>query len=294
MKILGLLTAWYVEDWIELAIQQALELCDEVVVSVGSNTDELLELQDQTLELAKKYDNQVSFVPTVNDGYITTGRCKTLNDMLTSSELFEPGNWIFMLDADEFYFPETYDLIKEIIRADEHDEINIEAKFFFVNMTRYLHSEHPRLWKIHHHSCLYRPTQNWPHSKNRITIRRDAERRGMFHYSLLMRERYKELQWQTEYKQSKDPSHPIAKKQRTKIEWLKKIYRPFELENEDFWIEENLRLFGYDGIGRTPFYNHAFKSDANNGGRLFRYEGPQPPIVENSPLSKIPDFRKLG
>ena len=53
-KIVGLLTGInYVEDWIEPAIHQALNICDEVVVSIGANNRQLAVLQDSTLERAK-------------------------------------------------------------------------------------------------------------------------------------------------------------------------------------------------------------------------------------------------
>jgi len=83
-KIIGLLTAWTCEEWIEASILQALEYCDEVIVSIGANTKGLATLEDKTLEKAQPYldHEKIKYVPTVLGSNMSTARCTTLNNML--------------------------------------------------------------------------------------------------------------------------------------------------------------------------------------------------------------------
>ena len=82
-KIVGLLTGInYVEDWIEPAIQQALNICDEVIVSIGANNQQLEVLQDSTLEKAKAFGDRIKMVAAVKGKTFAQGKAPTLNNML--------------------------------------------------------------------------------------------------------------------------------------------------------------------------------------------------------------------
>lgn len=283
-KIIGLIGAHYAEDFIGPAIQQALNICDEVVVTVGAHTQKLAELQDDTMVRAQEFADRVTFVPTVNDGFITTGKCKTLNNQLSASKLYSPGNWVWVLDVDEFYTEETVQAARDIIENDATaDTIQFHAKFFFINMKRYLTATHQHLYKIKDMTCKFVPTCAW---NSRTEIRTVEADRGMFHYSLLTPEDYKERQWQGEYKQQ---SGRVFESQQRKWNWLNQIYRPFDLDNETYWTDKNMELFGQDFKRRSPLWTPAFPADGN--GNLYVWDGPQPSVIEESGLPQIEDFR---
>jgi len=277
-KIVGLIVAWYAEDWIDLTIQQALQFCDEVVVSIGAHTHSLAKLKDSTMDKALLYEDRVKFIKTAKPSYHNSCKADTLNAMLKASNNFKAGNWLWILDSDEFYFPATYEIIKDIISANKYDSIKIEAKFFYINMTRYLHSAHGRLFKIKNRSSRFMPTQRWTGGNGRqYLLRRDDQQIGMFHYSLLMPIGYKRLFWQTEKRA--DQSY--------KVRWLNNIYATYDLKDEEKSLNRNQRMFNI----RSPFYNDQFRPHKN--GKLFTYDGLQPPLIQESNLINIDDWRDM-
>jgi glycosyltransferase involved in cell wall biosynthesis len=283
-KIVGFVTGLYVEDWIDAAIKQALHLCDEVIVAIGANTPELAVLEDRTMERAKQYGDQVKFSKSVMKRTIVAGKAPTLNAMLNVSSA-KIGDWIWLLDADEYYFDDTAEKIRELIASDNDlATVRIGAKFFFINMTRYLHSSHNRLFKVTHKGVHFKPSQHWQGRGEKGRLGKDDARLGMFHYSLLMSPRYRKIFWETEYNQG---GGKIREGNKNKLLWLEQIYNKFELDNEDYWIAQNEKLLGI----KSPFHNKAFSPDKN--GRLYRYAGPQPPTIEAAGLSRITDFREF-
>jgi hypothetical protein len=98
----------------------------------------------------------------------------------------------------------------------------------------------------------------------------------LFHYCMLMNPNMKLEQWKTEY-----PN----KNQRDKINWITKIYKNYDLDNEEYWIKENEKLFGI----KSPLLNKSATPDTC--GKLFKYYGKHPKVIEESGLTKIRDFR---
>lgn len=284
-KLIGIITAVYVEDWIEPAIKQALEYCDEVVVSVGAHSTAMQSLQDKTLERAQKYD-KVVLVPPVTAGAIVGGRWKTLNRMVEASSA-EVGDWLWMIDADEFYFPNTVDRIRETIKQPGIATVSIDSKFFFINMTRHVRAKHVRLYKMTHEGVHYTRSgaQTWNGRGERTTIgMTDDPTFGMFHYSVLVSPKYKRLQWDSEFGQTTGRVREIQNK---KLQWLENIWLPFELDNEDYWIDKNTELLGLRI--RTPLWTPSFPPDSN--GNLYQYDGPHPSFIEEAELHLVEDFR---
>lgn len=287
-KLIGLVPGLYVEEWIEPSIQQALNYCDEVVVSIGAYVPELNVLQDKTLERAKKYSDRISLVdPVVSKSHIG-GKGPTLNRMVEASGA-EVGDWLWVLDTDEFYFDQTVQMIKEMISSENNlSTIWLPAKFFFLNMTRYLRAKHPRLFKITHSGAHFKPTGalNWrgEGEVSHIPFDLEDDQFGMFHYSLLTSPRYRRLFWETEF------GHKTGRTRETqdkKILWLEEIYLKYELDREEYWIDKNMDLL--DLPRRTPIWTPAFTPQTD--GTLFQYNGPQPAVIEQAGLHLIEDFR---
>jgi hypothetical protein len=283
-KIIGLVTGWGVESWIEPCIKQALEFCDEVLVAIGTKSPVMQRFEDSTLELSKKYRDRVKLLSiNVNTELTSVGTAGMLNSMLRFSDLFEIGNWIWILDSDEFYHKRTCDFIKLAIAKDVATHITVKSKFFLVDMYHYLEGEHERLFKITDYndnkdpSTLFIPTQHWPLAKNAIIKKLTLPKEyPMFHYSMLKNPCMRVFEW--EYEQ------PNTKQER-KVKWAHEIYKYYDLDNEEYWINKNLEVSGI----RHPWFHESYNTDEN--GKLFVYKGKQPKYIEETELPKIKDFR---
>ncbi len=111
--------AWACEDWIELAIEQTLNLVDELILIIGAFHPYFLRIGDNTLKKAKKYlnNNKIRFFNSIIDQKKNAdqNRATTANHMLQSYDHFKEGDVIWILDADEFYSEEAIEEIKNFI-----------------------------------------------------------------------------------------------------------------------------------------------------------------------------------
>lgn len=274
-KIIGLLTAWGAERWIKPAIEQALSYCDETVVVVSAFVPELEQFGDRTLDICKDNGDIKLLDYRTDKGTISEAVADTLNYMLESSALYEPSNWVWILDVDEFYADSAHGIIRAAIDSNQYNQITTESKFFYINMRHYLDETGDRLFRIDAEGECFVPTNKWPTAKSRIyVLPRDD---GMFHYGLLASADMYRIKWQVEYK---------SKRQADKVRWLDEIYPGYDLGDEDRWIEENRKRFGI----RSPWFNKGFTPAAD--GRLYHYLGKHPKFIEQTGLAGIEDFRR--
>jgi len=278
MKIIGFLTAWACEDWIEYSIKQALGLVDELIIAIGAFHKHFKKIEDNTYEIAKKYlkNKKIKVIQTVCEKKNTPdlNKCATLNKMLQVSENIEVGNVIWILDADEFYSKEAIEEIKNFIKNYDFEEIYVTDRMFCINFNYYILHEHSRILKIRSNQCFFVHLQVlMPRAQKKTVL---LKNNPMFHYSMLMGEQMKGIQWMLE-------NVPFA------VLWHRKIYNKYDPENEDFWLKKNQEL-----TGNYRFWRDAFKGikEKNDHG-LFKYNGKHPEIIENSPLREISDFRKF-
>lgn len=264
-KVIGLVTAWSSELWIEPALKQAIEYCDEVIVSVACYNNKLMRFKDDTYSICKRYSEKITLLDLPNG----TNRTTMLNKMLISSKLFDIGNWVWLLDVDEFYGVDAYNKIKCVIDSGNYNFIKVEEKFFLIDMRHYLTGSHMRLMRIGSPNDKYKPTNNWTGKKDPLyTLPR---KNGMFHYSMLTNTEIHKTRWST---------FPSRKR------WLDEIYYKYDLENEDYWINENFKRFGI----KSPWFSAGFLP--NSEGKLFKYFGDHSKFVKEFGLIKIEDFRK--
>ena len=276
-KIIGLLNAWYSERWIAPAIEQALQYCDEVIVAVGAHSKSLASLKDDTLKIASQYKDRVTLLDASMSNFHDKSKADTLNRMLSKSKFRQKGNWIWILDVDEFYFDCTYQDILRAISSGKYNHIRVEEKFFFINMTRYLLCSHGRLFRIVDPSSSFQPTQRWTGPMSDLyVVKRDDKEHGMFHYSLLVDIEYRRKMWSTE--RSYQQPHLLK--------WLEEIYVHYDLNDEETWIDKNKKVSGI----RSPYVGPLSKPNAD--GKLFVYNGKHPPLIEATSLPQIEDFRK--
>jgi len=282
-KFVGLMTAWCSEPWIEPALKQAIEYCDEVNVCVYCHSPELNKFEDNTADIVKKYKNKVKIL-NYRKKCKNHSICKAdiLNTMAHNSKLFEAGNWLWILDSDEFYTRESVNYIKKEIKQNSHfNQLCIQEKYFYINMHNNLVGDHHRLFRIEPENvedkkdfCFW-PTQNWRMRQKKISTIPRRGKLGMFHYGMLTNPLLKLKFWQTEY-----PGQP----QPMKIEWMNKIYFNYDIERPQKWLELNEQLFGVKGC----WFSDTFTGD--HLGRPFRYDGEHPRWVRH--LLDVKDFRE--
>jgi len=288
-KIIGLMACWCAEDWVEMSLKQMCELCDEVFVNVSAHSPVMEKFADSTYERVMEFSVQepkVNVVNVDNSSLInhSLAKARIFNVMLSKSNLFEVGNWIWTFDADEFYHPAAKEHVEKIMSFDEKpfNQILFKERYFYIDTRHFLKGDHNRLFKIEPENmsldARFVPTQRWSGISKSVAFIPMEE--GMFHYGMLLNPHAKMEFWKTEYPNTAQPK---------KVLWLDKIYRNYDLKLEDFWTEENKKMFGI----KSPWFAKDFEPDSN--GRLFVYEDNHIPMVEESGLTKINDFRdKFG
>jgi hypothetical protein len=288
-KIIGLMACWCAEDWVEMSLKQMCDLCDEVFVNVSAHSPTMEQFADSTYEKVIEFsvkNEKVQVVEVDNFNLINHSEVKSniFNIMLTKSKLFEPGNWIWTFDADEFYHPEAMEHVRTIMSFTDRpfNQILFKERYFYIDTKHYLKGEHNRLFKIEQENMnpqfRFVPTQKWSSRiKNVAFIPMQI---GMFHYGMLLNPFAKMEFWKTEYPNTT---------QSRKVLWLDKIYRNYDLRNEEFWVEENRKLFDI----KSPWFAKDFEPDSQ--GHLFNYNEKHIDLIEESGLTQTNDFRdKFG
>jgi hypothetical protein len=280
MKIIGLLTAWACEDWIEYSIEHALDIVDELIINIGPYNKYFKKIGDKTLKIAEKYNqvDKVKFVPTIfvtNDLVLSysLNRCATLNKMLQVSENIEKGNVLWLLDADEFYPKEAINEIYNFINQNEDfDVIDLRSLYFCINFEHYFESDVRRLFNIKSKKIHFTPTQ-YINPKPVISFNL-LKNNPMFHYSLLTGEQLRGIFW-------------LGEDHYDLLLWYYRIYYKYNVNDEEYWMRKNEELTGNYGFwfSKEPHFTE------KNGHGLFKFEGKHPEIIENSFLRKISDFR---
>ena len=98
------------------------------------------------------------------------------------------------------------------------------------------------------------------------------------HYSMLKDPRMRIFQWGEEQP---------GRKQKHKSKWGNEIYKYYDLNNEEYWLDKNEEISGI----RHPLFHNAYK--AADDGKLLVYNGKQPECIEETDLPKVEDFRKF-
>jgi len=274
-KIIGLLTAWGAKHTVAEAAQQALAYCDEVMAVVSPYTPELERFEDGTYDILKRYGRINLLDYRSKEKTVSRAVADVLNHMLNQSPLFSVGNWVWILDADEFYADSAPKMIRSVIDNGWHNQITVESRFFMINTRHYLNETGNRLFRIEPGDHGFIPTNKWLGKLRNVYVL--PREHGMFHYGMLVSAEMYRVKWQVEY---------AGKRQSNKVRWLDEIYAKYDLKNEKHWLRKNLALSGI----LSPWFNRGFMPDAD--GRLFRYSGKHPKFIERSGLTKIKDFRK--
>ena len=275
-KLIGIITAWAAEPFIEPAIKQAIEYCDEILVSVSANNSIYDKFEDSTLDIVKKYVPDVKIIEGVKSTTHPNSKGLTMKKMLDETNNNKKGDWIWILDADEFYFDDDVNIIKDVIKENKYSMIEMPERFFLVNMQNYVNLKRTRLKKIMVDNLSFRT--------NKMSVEGSSTfidtPLGMHHYSFLTNMDFKREFWKHHY-------GGVNASIQKRIDWLDKIYLELELDNQQKYIDLCKKMFNEDHI-----LGPHFSKEATNNGFLYEYNGKQPKFI-NPYLYEQDDFRKF-
>jgi len=280
-KLIGVITAWSAEPFIEPAIKQALDYCDEVIVSVSSHHPKLNKFEDNTMDICMKYKNDIH----ITDGNISNiqmhgySKGQILKKMLDETNNNKSGNWLAILDADEFYYPEDISSVKDIIKEDKFKRIQMPEKTFVVNTKHHANWFRDRFKKIITDNTSFW-TNDMGYEKDDTPYILETDK-GMHHYTFLMNPYFKKEFWTIEYGGANQGNQP------KKWGWIDNIYLDMDLNDQIKSVEKCKQL----GYGNSVLGHFSFK--CKEDGTLFTFEGKHPPHIEESGLTEIDDFRKI-
>lgn len=271
-KIIGLMTIWGTDLFAAGALRQALKHCDEVIISCSAHSETMLKFADHTEDILASFSSpKIKWADNKPYGRHDSVKCSILNGMLEKSDYFQPNNWIWILDGDEFYSEDWIEHFKSGIASSNVDRVEVLTNMYFATAKHYLRGSHYRFFKIKSSSQRFSPTQNWPDVRFSICPPEPV----MHHYSLLRNPRMREAFWAMEFGNKNDP----------RITWLKEIYKKCDLDNQHETIERNKKLFGVNGL----WHDSCFWG--RNDGTLFEVTSP-PPFIGDVFASDL-DFRKF-
>ena len=278
MRIVGFLTAWNCQDWIQPCIFNVLKIVDELYVCVSAHHPDFIDLQDGTeLKVNCFSTAKVNIIKHSNntDPKIMPDwkKCEILNRMIQEAKL-DDNDVIMIIDADEFYSDEHIKEIKDFCKT-EFDSGIIRSRYFCIDLDHYIRNEDmERIFKYKKGS-YFTPTQRFnPRPRKSIQLQN-----LMFHYTFLLNPEMKRRYWK--YSPVNDPITS-----RLKIDWLNKIYMKWDLEDEEKWKQENYKQTGHYGF----WYKN--NDMVENNGSFFIYKEGHPENLKEK-FKDIKDFRKI-
>lgn len=136
MKIIGLMLTWNNLEFFKCSLQQALDFCDEVWVVDGCHSRaHLWHSTDGTYGYLKTFRHpKLIFVDVdrIHNRYDKVQRF--LRDGIPKrSELWKPGNWVFQLDDDLFFFKDDLVKLKEAMSTATFPALTCDVRYFIYN-----------------------------------------------------------------------------------------------------------------------------------------------------------------
>jgi len=138
MKIIGSMFTWNNLEFFKCALKQALEFCDEVVLSEGCHSHQYpIRSTDGTCEYIETIKNHpkikfVEFEERFGSRYDMT-MLQMRGDYPKLSPLYKPGNWIFCCDDDVFFFRKDLERLREAMHSATGDSLDFRVRHFSYN-----------------------------------------------------------------------------------------------------------------------------------------------------------------
>lgn len=262
MKV-GFIQAYNESSWIGYAVDQAMILCDKLLIVEGSQfaafPDIPIRSNDGTLDIisdkTRQYPRRIKTIPTIrkHNNY-RLNQCDNFNHVLNRCKI---GDYFIHLDADEFFSDECIKSMNEIMDKNKIDIISpLSSKFAFgFKWLIDFGKLQPRRLAVKKTEGLYfRPTHHYVNpGKSTITFLQGSH----YHYCWLKPRERMRLRMRT------SGMYPNM------LKWFDENWDNFELEN-------GKEYSGYVG----KFILH-------------RYEGNHPSVLDNHHWRDVEDMRRL-
>lgn len=262
--ILGFLQVYNEVDWIEYSIDHAMSFCDKLIIIEGSQFSQLKKIpersNDGTLEIInqkiEEYPNSIELEKTSRKfSNYRENQAVNFNFALSKCDI---GDYFAPLDADQFYFKNYIEKIKEVSDEGKIDfsvASGIVLGFSFnwriiINDLKFhtfnaLFKKNPKLNFIPTHTPLN-------HGKNKVI---DEEGESLIHYMWVKPKERISLRLKT------------ARHSKEIVRWFKKNWDKIEL------VDNN----------KVNYYKGSIC--------IKKYNGPHPEILKNHPWRQVDDLR---
>jgi len=261
---LGFIMAFNEVNWIEFAIEQAMKICDRIIISEGSQFTSFTDIpersNDGTLDMITKkqreYPQVITVIPSsrVSAEY-RKNQCENFNRALRECN---PGDYFIPLDVDEFYSDNFLNTINEITKVGHIDHLLGQGHLYGFSFKYRLVFGNNAVWKKDilfkvNNSFKFIPTHKpTGQGKNKLVNTSDS----LFHYTWLKPTDRMRIRMQT------SNFHPGM------LEW-------FDTNWENIKLEENIKQKSHLGTMFT----------------LKKYDGEHPSVLNNHPWRHTEDIR---
>ncbi len=260
----GFIQVYNEANWIGYAVDQAMKLCDKVLIVEGSQFADFSDIaersDDGTLDIIadkkKQYPKRIEDIKTIREhGKYRLNQCANFNRGLTFCAI---GDYFILLDADDFYPDEWISEVDELMREGEVSLIKVLSYDFAFSFSwrikrGEIKSERPVIVKKTR-EFYFAPTHNWINSGVNVIVIPHVVR---YHYGWLK------------------PRERMRTRMRTS-----KMYP--DMVN---WFDENWDNIKLENSKEQSHYAGKFT--------LSKYDGEHPSVLDNHPWRHVEDIRRL-
>lgn len=259
----GFIQVYNEVSWIGYAIDQAIKLCDKILIVEGAQYKNFYNIpersNDGTLDIindkARQYPGIIKVMNTTRDH--ANYRMNQSQNFNFGLSLCNKGDYFIILDADEFYTDECISEMNDLMKENEIDVIQLEAKFFMFSFKWLLDygifcSAEIVIKNVD--GFYFMPTSHRINVGKRSTMISGFKR---FHYKLVKPKARLRLRMQT------------SRRYPGMVHWFEEAWQTLRLE---------------DGVSHKDYHTNY---------TLHRYEGEHPSVLDNHPWRHIEDIRSL-
>jgi len=258
---LGYLMAYNEVNWIGFTIDQAMMLCDKLLIIEGSQFADFYDISersdDGTLDVisdkVKQYSKEIKVVNTVreNENY-RVNQCANFNFGLTQCDI---GDYLISIDADEFYLDSTIDEMNQLMDEGKIDYFTPEMLMFIFGFKWTFGTQNRITIFKKTPALIFRPTHQIKRGLGPVGIKSDKV--SCHHYTLV--------------------------KPRERMRIRMKTSGMYEGMLE--WFDQN-----WD---KTKLLEGGIFKYIHKLYTLKQYSGPHPSVLDKHPWKDIGDIRKL-
>ncbi len=279
MKIIGAILTWNNLEFFKPSLQQALKLCDEVIVAEGGHSRQYPPYStDGTREFLATFKHPKLKVLDIDVpglqkryGRYDLAAWRVREQIRGFSNNWQPGNWIMDLDDDLFWLDEDLKKIRKLLETTDYDRIGFRQRKFTYNFrfNSWIAYDNP-ISRITD-GCYYTPIASLRYKDGTLYIENEKKFNDIttFHYACVKKPERMNARWVMSIEKGTTSSVTRFEKWMG-IEWK---------NDEDFLKYKNRDTIAFV-LGTDPNDVHI-------------YDGKHPKILDNHPWRYIKDVRKI-